>query len=112
MEIREDREGDVVVLTPNGDMDVTTLPLFEQRLDRLLGEGVRAVLWDLAGVGILPSTSLGFLLHARRRLESVDGKMALSGANRIVRATLKTMGVLDVFPHFETRAEGVAALAQ
>jgi len=110
MQIDVEREGSVVVLSPVGDMDVTTLPDFESRLEALTGEGVRAILWDLRGVGILPSTALGFLLDARRRLAKVGGHMALAQANRLVRSTLGTMGVLDVFPVFETREEGMRHL--
>jgi len=110
MQIDVEREGDVVVLCPVGDMDVTTLPDFEARLDTLAEEGVRAILWDLNGVGILPSTALGFLLNARRRMGSVGGHMALARANRLVSSTLGTMGVIDVFPVFESREDGLRHL--
>ena len=110
MQIDVEHEGSVVVLIPVGDMDVTTLPDFEARLAALAQEGVRAILWDLHGVGILPSTALGFLLQARRRLGDAGGHMALARANRLVRSTLGTMGVLDVFPVFETREEGLRHL--
>ena len=110
MQIHEEREGPVVVLSPVGDMDATTLPDFEVRLDALAKEGVRAILWDLHGVGILPSTALGFLLNARRRLVAVGGFMALARANRLVRSTLGTMGVLDVFPVFELRDDALKHL--
>ncbi len=58
MQTIEERHGRIVVLSPSGDMDITTLPEFEGRLDALLKEGVRGVLWDLGAVGILPSTAL------------------------------------------------------
>jgi anti-sigma B factor antagonist len=110
MQFSEERDGPVVVLTPTGEMDVTTLPAFEARLSQLMDEGVRAVLWDLAEVGLLPSTALGFLLQARRRLAAVGGVMGLARAKGVVRTTLKTMGVIDVFPVFATREDGVASL--
>ena len=50
MQINEEREGNVVVLCPVGDMDVTTLPEFEARLTALTEKGARAILWDLHGV--------------------------------------------------------------
>ncbi len=110
MQIDMEHEGPVVVLCPVGDMDVTTLPDFEARLDAVVQDGARALLWDLLGVGILPSTALGFLLHARRLLAEVGGHMAVARANRLVRSTLGTMGVLDVFPVFESREEAIRHL--
>ena len=83
MRIDEARSGSVVVLIPDGDMDVTALPDFEGRLEGLVAEGVRAILWDLDTVGILPSTALGFLLHARRKLAALGGHMALACANGV-----------------------------
>jgi len=47
---------------------------------------------------------------ARRRIERGGGRMALACASGIVRSALQTMGILDVFPPFASRAEGVAAL--
>ncbi len=110
MQIREERHDGVVVLIPSGDMDSSVLPLFEGRLASLLDEGVRAVLWDLGGVGILPSSGVGFLLQAGRRLKEVGGAMALANAGKLTRATLATLGVLDVFRLYDSRDAGVGAL--
>ena len=110
MRIDEEKSGPVVVLIPSGDMDATVLPAFESRLEALIEEGVRAVLWDLEQVKILPSIALGFLLGARRRLERVGGHMALARPSRLVRSTLGTMGVLEVFPPFDSLEAGVADL--
>lgn len=110
MEIRERKHGRVVVLTPSGDMDSSTLPSFENRFAALLEQGTRCVLWDLGQVGILPSSGVGFLLQAGRRLQGVDGKMALARAGKLARSTLSTLGVLDVFKLYDSVEEGVAAL--
>jgi anti-sigma B factor antagonist len=102
MEIQEDRRGDVVVLTPGGDMDSSTLPNFENRFAALLQGGARAVVWNLEHVGILPSAGVGFLLQAGRRIKEVDGEMALAAAGKLARATLETLGVLQAFPLYDT----------
>ena len=63
MSVREESVGSVTVLTPVGDMDITTLPTFEARVVRLLEGDARHLVWDLSRVGLLPSTAAGFLLQ-------------------------------------------------
>jgi len=111
MEIREERHGEVAVLTPAGDVDATTLPQFERRVDRLLRQGVRGILFDLGAVGILPSAGVGFLLQTARRLQEKDGAIGLTGASGLVRATLRTLGVTDVFPLHDSRESALRELA-
>ncbi|MDJ0522075.1 MAG: STAS domain-containing protein [Planctomycetota bacterium] len=110
MRIREEVIGGVTVLTPHGDLDITTLPAFEARVRDLVDGGTRLLLWDLSEVGVLPSTAAGFLLQTARRLKDVGGRMALSGGSPLVMGTLRTMGVLAVFRTFGTRAEGLRAM--
>ena len=103
MQIEAEQVGRVVVLVPHGDMDATTLPAFESRLEVLLGESAQSVLWDLGRVTLLPSTAVGFLLQAGRRVQSRGGRMALANVIPRVRRTLGTMGVGEVFPIYEDR---------
>jgi anti-anti-sigma factor len=112
MEIRVEKRGSVVVLTPSGDMDSSTLPSFENRFAALLRDGDRSMLWDLGQVGILPSSGVGFLLQAGRRLQALGGRMALARAGKLARSTLSTLGVLDVFRLYDSVGDGVAALQE
>ncbi len=111
MSLEEEYHGDVVVLVMRGDLDASTLPSYEARLNRLLEIGTRYVVWDVHAVGILPSTAAGFLIQAGRRLRATGGRMALAAVPRRVRGTLHTMGVGGLFPTFATRADAVKAFA-
>jgi anti-anti-sigma factor len=100
----ERREGAAVVLTPYGDMDATEIPAFAARVDALVGDGVRVLIVDLSEVTLLPSTAVGFLTQAARRLRAVEGRVVLAGARPRVRGTLATMGVLGLFPVYDDAA--------
>ena len=112
MGIRVESIDGITVLTPEGDMDLTTLPAFEARVATLLANGARVMVWDLDAVGILPSTACGFLLQTAKRLGAVGGRMALACGHPRVRATLRTMGVLELFRTYPTRAEALAGMAR
>ncbi len=107
MRIDEERHGDVVVLIPSGDMDLTTLPTFETRVAGLREDGVKAILWDLHGVQVLPSAAIGFLMLSVRRMKEAGGFMAIARPSRLVRSTLDTMGVLSVFSVFDDLQHGI-----
>jgi anti-anti-sigma factor len=98
MRFEERREADVVVLTPEGDMDLDRLPAFAARVDALVRDGVRLLVVDLSRVDLLPSTAVGFLVRAAQRAHPAGGRVALACAHRRVRTTLATMGVLDLLP--------------
>lgn len=107
MEIREETHGDVLVLVPTGDMDSSLLPKYEGKVQNHLDEGVRAIVWDLGQVGILPSAGVGLLIQTGRRLQASGGVMALANAGSLAKATLRTLGVLDVFHLFNDRASAI-----
>lgn len=100
----------IAVLSPGGDLDITRLPVLEARVAALLADGTRDFVWDLDDVGILPSTAAGFLMQTLGRVRRGGGRMALAcGAGRVL-GTLRTMGVLELFRVYPTRAEALAAL--
>lgn len=110
MAIREETIGGITVLAPDGDMDLTELPAFEARVKALLEGGARNLVWELDAVGILPSTAVGFLLHTRKRVHAAGGRMVLACGQARVLSTLRTMGVLELFRTYPTRAEALTAL--
>jgi anti-sigma B factor antagonist len=110
MRVREEQVGDVTVLVPEGDLDATVLPAFEARVAELVQAGARLLVWDLAAVGMLPSTAAGFLIQARQRVRAAGGRMVLAGMSDRVAGTLRTMGVLALFRSYPDRAAAIAAL--
>jgi anti-sigma B factor antagonist/stage II sporulation protein AA (anti-sigma F factor antagonist) len=110
MRVHEEQVGDVVVLVPHGDMDLTALSAFEGRVGHLLASGRRALVWDLSAVGMLPSSGAGFLIQAGRRVREAGGRMVLAGLQQRVLGTLRTMGVTGLFRVYPDRAAALAAL--
>jgi anti-anti-sigma factor len=65
MQIERTTDGEIVTLTPSGELDETTCPQLEQCLDEHCGQGARVVLdlrtlnfMDAAGVELLHRTSV------------------------------------------------------
>ncbi len=108
--MHEETFGAITVVTPRGDLDLATLPKFEKRIDALIQAGVRHLVWDLGHVEFLPSTAAGFFLQTASRLRKGGGRCVLAGGSARVLGTLRTMGVLALFPTYPSRREALAAL--
>ena len=109
-EFEEEHVGDVVVLSPKGEMDASKIPAYEARLKDLARRGTRALVWDLSSVGILPSTALGFLAASARQFESAGGRFAVVAPSRLVRSTISTLGLGGVLRLKSTLSEALEAV--
>ena len=87
MKVREDREGDIVVLEPQGRIDSTTAPL--------LGERLTAV--------------LTVLLLAAKHAEAAGRRLVLCGIKGKVRQLFDLSGFLDLLPLYASREESLAS---
>jgi anti-anti-sigma factor len=74
----------VVVLTLRGELDLATVPLLEQQVDRVpRGRGV--VVIDLSGLRFIDSSGLQVLVRAERQLRASGGQLVLVHGPRAVR---------------------------
>ena len=88
MQIKEEKQGDVIIVSIDEHLDTATSPQLETHLLGLIEAGERRVLVDCVGLEYVNSAGLKVLLIAAKKLEALDGRFAL--------CTL-TPGVLMVF---------------
>jgi anti-sigma B factor antagonist len=68
IDITTEPEIDGAVVTPHGEVDLTTSDALQVVVDRLLDDGASAVVLDLSDVGFMDSTALSVLVTFHRRL--------------------------------------------
>lgn len=92
LEVRrvDDPLGAVLVL--RGELDLATVPLLQEHLDRAMRSGA-AVLIDLAGLRFIDSSGLRVLLRADRQLRACNGQLALLGGSRAVYRIFELAGM-------------------
>ncbi len=86
------------VLRISGDLDAAVVPEVRAVLDSLVETGVANVVLDIADVAYADSAAVGMLVWLDRRLQAIDGKMVLSGANRDIRRILEVSQLSVVAP--------------
>lgn len=100
----------VRVLRLRGDFERLALADARIAIDRALAESDNWVILNLAEVSFIDSSSVNYLLRARRRAEAEGGDLVLAEASPFVRTILGTLGIDGIFQQFDTEAEAVEQL--
>ena len=111
MEIRHEQAGPgTAIVTLAGKL---TLGSGTERIvavvERLLGEGTRNVVFDLAGVTALDSTGVGQFIASFNKIMTAGGQMRMAGASGHVLHTFHVSRLDRMFPFFPTAEEAAKA---
>jgi len=95
----EEKEGFHVV-TPKGELDVYTVPLFRKVVLKLEGERRHDIILDLTNVTFIDSSGLGSLIELYQKAQSVDGEIAFVIDNPRILKVMRLVGLDGVFKIF------------
>jgi anti-sigma B factor antagonist len=110
VEINEQQQGEIVVLSPVGRIDNDTSPEFQTKLLGSVGKNGAAVLVDLAGVEYISSAGLRALMMAAKQAKATAGKLAVADLKPVVKEIFTISRFSFVVQVFETAADAIAAL--
>jgi len=108
MEIREERIGEVSVLTVVGEFDARTAPQAHAKLDGLMEHLRTRLVFNVSGLEIVTSTAISFLLDAAQRTRKFGGDAVLSEAPNLLMKSLRSLDVGDYFQTFDSDDEALA----
>jgi anti-anti-sigma factor len=77
MQIKESKQGEVLILTISEHLDSATATVFESRLLGLVDRGERKIVIDCGSLEYVNSAGLKVFLLAAKRLEPLGGKLVL-----------------------------------
>jgi anti-sigma B factor antagonist len=83
--------------------------LLSSRLRKLIDDGRRNVLLNIAGLRQVDSSSLSTIVRAFVSLGEKSGCLKLLGPRGSVKLVLETMHLLEVIPSYEEEAQAVAS---
>jgi anti-anti-sigma factor len=108
-EIREEHiDGNGVLLTVSGELDIETAPELRERLAGAIGRGVELAVVDVTAVDFMDSVSLAVLLSAGK---SLGGRLAMVVApGSYSRLILDLAGVAQQLGAVETREQALACV--
>ncbi|HCC33336.1 MAG TPA: anti-sigma F factor antagonist [Clostridiales bacterium] len=105
--------GDVVILQPQGDLDLKLAEELRRAGENLLGRGGRhSLVLDMRRVDFIDSSGLSAILGRYRRVLELQGRMAVSGATPRVASLLELAGVTGLIPLHASLADALAAVKE
>ena len=87
-------EGDSVVVTVSGDVDMAVADPFSSALATAIENATRAVVLDLADLRFMDSTGVRALLYAQHNASANDLTFHIRNPSETVRRVLEVCGVL------------------
>lgn len=111
MTIDESTRDGVTVLAPHGRIDTTTSGALEDRVRRVVDDGVRSLIVDFSEVEYISSAGLRVALVLAKRLRGLDGQLVLCGMAQPVRQVFQLAGFLPLFAITSDREAALARFA-
>lgn len=86
-------DGDTVVISPVGDLDLSTVATFDQEIATVVATGTSGVVVDLSDVAFVDSAGINALLKGRRVAEEHGRVFRVTRPSGLVREVLVMTGV-------------------
>ena len=108
LEMETSANGDWMVLTVGGEVDLNTAPQLKERINGLIAQGNSNLVVDLDGVEFMDSTGLSALVSGLMRTSESGGGMAVVCNRPQVLRLLALTGLDQVLTVYGSVAEAVA----
>lgn len=110
LEINQGTEGDAVVLCIVGDIDLSNVSYFIERLYEASANGDRKILLDLSEVEFIDSTVVNALYGAASRVRQYGGDLALVVSDTPAKRVLDLSGIDVIYRIAKTRRKALERL--
>ncbi len=110
MQIKEDKQDDVMVVTVTEHLDSATASVFESRLLGLVDRGERRIVVDCGLLDYVNSAGLKVFLLAAKRLEPLGGKLVLCALAPSVLMIFEMIGFTRIMKITASREDALRVL--
>ena len=108
LQMREQRQGGVVILAPEGRLDSGRIDEFDRAIQERIRKGHHRLLIDCTNVVFAASSALRVLLVTMRKLNEIDGKLVLCSMNPHILGIFENSGFTRLMNIRGTFEEGLA----
>ena len=100
MEIEVEEKEGYHIVSPVGELDIYSVPLFRKVVLKLEGDRRHDLILDLTRVTFIDSSGLGSLIEIFQKVQSVEGEIAYVVDNPRILKIFKLVDLDRVFPVF------------
>jgi anti-anti-sigma factor len=105
--IKEEAQGDVLILRMSGRLDAVSSPIAERKVFDYINNGQHKLLLDFSGIDYLSSAGMRMLLSVTKKLKTLSGKLVLFSVTTNVMDVLKMSGFDHVLEMTQTEEDGL-----
>ncbi len=110
LNIRERQAGDITVLDMDGRITIGEGSIaLRSAIRRLLEEGKKKILLNLAGVGYIDSSGIGELVSSYTTINKAEGQLKLLSLTQKLQDLLTITKLLTVFDVYDNESEALAS---
>lgn len=109
MEVFNNREKGVLVLTVTGRLDANTSGEFEKQLFDFIHAGEEKFILDLKDVDYISSAGLRIFLKAIKSFKDGQGRFHVCGLKDYIREVFEVSGFIKLFPVHESKEAALNA---
>jgi len=110
MQIKEDKQGEVMIVTIDDHLDTAAAPLLEARLLALIDGGERKLVIDCAPLQYVNSAGLKVFLLVAKKLEN-SGRIVICALAPSVHMIFEMIGFTRIMQIVGTREEALRVIA-
>ena len=112
MQWKEEAEGDITILSPEGDIDLNHSPKLRSLFQAKIKAKCPALLIDFGKVNYIDSSGLATLVEYYQGSRSYEGKIALAAMSARVRSVFDLVRLGEIFTIYDTTEEARQELGQ
>ena len=109
MEISTRTSNDIHIVAIGGNLDSTTSPEAQKKLDAVVA-GAKKVVLDFSELDYISSAGLRVLLGAAKQLRASGGTLRMFGLNQSVREVFEISGFSAILAVYPSEAEALGAM--
>jgi anti-anti-sigma factor len=110
MQIKEEKQDDVPIVSINEHLDTVSAPQFHARLLGLINAGERRLIVDCAQLEYVNSAGLKVFLLAAKELDSLGGQLVLCALSPSVLMVFETIGLTRIMNIAGTRDDALRSI--
>ena len=107
MKIVAEKEGDLLIVRPTGQLDSDSSPALEKALVDALDSGDRKLLIDMAGISYISSRGLRVFLLLAKRAKAVEARIAACSLQAFVKEVFELSGFHQLLDVFDSNSQAI-----
>lgn len=109
MNIKQETEGNIVILALEGRLDTLNFPILEKEMTALIEKDQKHIILDCQDLDYVSSSGLRILLKSLKQVEAAHGRFTISGLQPQITQIFKISGFDHLFEIYSGRQEAVAS---